>query len=157
MSQCPSCGRELPGLQTLCAECYESRYVAIGQRRGFLQELRWFVLNPLGISEQDLTEASGLPLFFTVGCWCIGLLLCWFGGWAKVHYQYSLFSDVVLRGALVCLIISLILSLVLARKNLHFHWKLASFTFVLMSMGVAGWFYVGSNAFTALAKVVNWR
>jgi len=33
MSQCPDCGCDLPGFQTLCEKCYEARYTVMGQPR----------------------------------------------------------------------------------------------------------------------------
>jgi hypothetical protein len=91
-----------------------------------------------------------MPVWPVLCFWCSGLLLCWFGGWAKAHYQYPAFSDVVLRGALLCVKVSLVLTIALARRNLHVYWKAAGIVFFLVSIGVSGHFYIGSHVFTAL-------
>jgi len=97
-----------------------------------------------------------MPIRGVLFFWCSGLLLCWFGGWAKARYQYPVLSDIVLRGMLLCVGISLALSLVIARRGLHVYWKVASLTFLLMSLGVSGHFYIGSNAIKSLAKAMKW-
>jgi nitrate/nitrite transporter NarK len=86
-----------------------------------------------------MRTASIWPVFCF---WCSGLLLRWFGGWAEVRYQYSLVSDAVLPGMLLCFGISL-LSLALARRNLPLCWKVASFISFLMSLEVSGHSCIG--------------
>ena len=156
MSRCPHCDRELPGFQTLCNDCYEKSALEISQPRSFLHVARQFVANPLTITDEDVTEMRRAPTWLVVGFWCGGLLLCWFGGWAKIRYQYSLVSDVVLRGTLTCFAISLVLSIGLARRNLRVYWTAASLMFFLMSIGVSGHLFIGSNAIKTMAKAINW-
>lgn len=152
MSKCPGCGREVPGLETLCAACYANRYAEVGTQRSVLQALRGFLSNPLSITDPDVEDTKRLSAAFSFAFWFGGLLLCWFGGWARTHYQSSLYSGVVLRGALICFAISFALALVLARRRLEFHWRIASVVFLLISMGVAGHFYIGSSGIPTLLK-----
>jgi hypothetical protein len=156
MPQCPFCGSDLPGVQTLCQKCYDARYAQIARPRSFLESMRQFVSNPLCLTEEDLLEESRVSFLVVVAFWCSGLLICWFGGWARVHYKYSLFSNEVLSGALLCIGISIFMSLVLARTNLRLHWKIASPVFVAISMGVAGHFFIGSNGVHKLIEAVKW-
>ena len=96
-----------------------------------------------------------MPILPILCFWCGGLLLCWFGGFAKSRYQYSIFSDVVLRGMLLCFGISLGLAVALARRKLHVYWRGVSFAFLLMSMGVSGHFYIGSHAVSTLVRALK--
>jgi len=156
MSRCPYCDCELPGFQTLCDDCYEKRRTEVGKPRSFVETLRKFVANPLAITDQQVMDMRAVPMWAVVCFWCGGLLFCWFGGWAKSRYQFSILSNAVLRGTLLCLAISLALSLALSRRNLHLYWKNASAVFFLISMGVAGHYYIGSNAIRVLAKAIKW-
>jgi len=153
MPKCPYCGLELPGLQTLCRECYASRQLELDLPQSARRTLFKFLSNPLNITDRDIEEANKAPAGVLFIFWCCGLSLCWFGGWARAHYESPLFSAAVLHGALICLAVSLPLSLVLARKNLRLHLKVASLVFVLISMGVAGHFYLGSMGVSRLIKV----
>jgi hypothetical protein len=148
MPQCPSCGSELPGLQTLCQKCYDAEYDQVGRPRSFLKSIRRFVTNPLSLSEKDLTEGGSVSVLFFIAFWCSGLVFCWFGGWAGVHFEYSPFSRAVLPGALSCIGISVIASLALARTNLKLHWRVASPVFTMISVGVAGNFFIVRTAYT---------
>ena len=114
--------------------------------RPLLESMRLFVANPLQITEAHILEARGVSLWLPIAFWCSGLFFCWFGGWARVHYQYSPLSHEVLSGALLCSGVSVVLSLALARTNLKLHWKIASIMFFINSMGIAGFFFIGSHA-----------
>ena len=46
MSQCPDCGCDLPGFQTLCSECYDARYAGVGRPKSLLESIRQFGSNP---------------------------------------------------------------------------------------------------------------
>jgi len=46
MSQCPDCGCDLPGFQTLCSECYDARYAGVGRAKSLLESIRQFGSNP---------------------------------------------------------------------------------------------------------------
>jgi len=152
MSRCPHCDRELPGFQTLCDDCYEKRRVEIEKPRSLIQTLQHFVANPLAITDQDVMDIRRMPAWFVVCCSCGGLLLCWFGGWVKANGQYAPISDVVLHGTLLCFVISLVLSLAVARRNLHVYWKAASQAFFLWSMGISGNFWIGSHGL----RILKW-
>jgi len=157
MSKCLYCGRELPPLQTLCQECYERRYIETHSPRSLFETLRDFVSNPLNITDSDWEDVNRFPAPLAIAFCFGGLLLCWFGGWARVRYRYSLFSGVVVVGALICFVVSLLAALVLARKKLRWEWDTASVIFLLTACGVAGYFYVGSSAISTLLKAAHAR
>jgi hypothetical protein len=98
------------------------------------------VSNPFGITPE---QVPSMRLPGVIFCCCFGLLVCWFGGFAEVGYKYSLFSDVVLSGALLVLVksavLSLGLSLYLARNNLGMYWEIALGGFVAISICYARW------------------
>jgi hypothetical protein len=119
--------------------------------------MRLFASNPLSLTEEDLMAGRMVPALFFIAFWCSGLVFCWFGGWARVHFEYSPFSREVLPGALSCIGISLLLSLALARTNLKLHWRVASPMFTMISIGVAGNFFIGSRGVYRLIETVNWR
>ena len=154
MPRCPYCDSELPGLQTLCDACYEKGGVDVGKPHSFAQTVWQFLENPLDITDQDVLPPA--PISLTLSFWCFGLLLCWFGGWAKARYEYAFPSDTVLRGALLCAGIALTLALALGRRGLRVYWDAVSVMFLLASIGVSGHFFVGSNAIKALTKAVKW-
>ena len=95
------------------------------------------------------------PILLVTCFWCSGLLLCWFGGWAKARYQYPPLSSVVFRGTLLCAGISFVLTLAWARRNLHLYWRCAALVFFWMSVGVSGHFYIGSNAFSTPVRALK--
>jgi len=154
MSRCPYCDRELTGFQTLCDDCYEKRRVEIAKPRSFVEILRQLLENPLNITDQDVAET--MPISLMLFFWCFGLILCWFGGWAKARYQYSILSDVVLHGTLLCVGLALALTLAIARRGLRVDWDAASEMFLLNSIGVSGYFFIGSNAIESLTKTIKW-
>jgi hypothetical protein len=145
MSQCPYCERDLAGFQTLCSKCFEARYSELGRPKSFLESMRQYVSNPLGLTAEDFLQEENITIPVAFACWCGGLLICWLGGWIKADYKYSAFSDEVLSGALMCVLVSITATLVFARTNLKLHWRMASAVFAVCAWGVAGWFFIGSG------------
>jgi hypothetical protein len=146
MPKCSDCCCDLPGLETLCSRCHDARYVQMSRPRHLEESVRQFLSNPLGLTAEDfLQDEDKVTVPVAIACWCGGLLICWFGGWVKADYKYPAFSDEVLWGALVCLLISIGATLVFARTNLKMHWRIASTVFAVSAWGVAGWFFIGSG------------
>jgi len=105
--------------------------------------MRQYISNPLGLAPEQVRSESKMRLPGAIAGCCGGLLACWFGGFAKVGYKYSLFSDVVFSGAFFILVksagLSLGLSLFLARKNLRLYWEIALGMFFVISLCFARW------------------
>jgi hypothetical protein len=84
-----------------------------------------------------------MPLPVALFCCCGGVLVCWYAGFAKFGYKYSLLSDAVVSGAFQILLqvagLSLGMSLFLARKNLKLYWEIALSGFLMVSFGYARW------------------
>ena len=76
-------------------------------------------------------------------CLGIGVLACWFGGFAKLGYNYALFSNAVFSSAVLILVkstaLSLAISLFLARKNLRMYWEVTLGVFAAVSLCYARW------------------
>jgi hypothetical protein len=140
MPRCSDCRCNLPSLETLCSKCFEARYSALAHPKSFLESVRQYVSNPLGITPDQIPSIE-FPA--VIVCCCLGILLCWFAGFAEVGYKYSLFSGVVFSGAFLVLVksavLSLGLSLYLARKNLEMYWSIALGGFVSISICYARW------------------
>jgi hypothetical protein len=145
MPRCSDCHCELPGFETLCSKCFEARYSELGRPKSFLQSMRQYVSNPLGLTAEDLLREERVTIPVAIACWCGGLLICWLGGWIKANYNYSAFSDEVFSGALTCVLFSISATLAFARTNLKLHWRIASTVFAVSAYGVAGWFFIGSG------------
>lgn len=117
----------------------------MGRPKSLHESIRKFLSNPLGLTAEDaLQDEAKVTIPIAIACWCGGLLICWLGGWIKSGYKYSAFSDEVLSGALVCVLVSVSATLVFARTNLKVHWKTASTVFAASAWGVAGWLFIGS-------------
>ena len=99
-----------------------------------------YVLNPFGLTPESESKMR-LPAAILLGC--SGVLLCWFGGFAKLGYQYSFFSNAVFSEAFQVLVksagLSLVLSLYLARKNPKLYWEIALGGFWGISICYARW------------------
>ena len=70
MSQCPDCGRDLPGFQTLCSKCYDARYSDVGHPKSLLESIRQLGSNPIRrqvIEERIKAQAWWVP-------WCLALI-----------------------------------------------------------------------------------
>jgi len=168
MPRCPYCDCELIGFDTLCDDCYEKRRVEVDTPRSVIQSLRQFVWNPLDLTDGNIVEMKTMAIWRVPFLWCSGLLLCWFGGWAKAHYQCPILSGIVLRGMLQCVVISLALSLAIARRGLHVSSRVVrvrahvsgsdpAFEPSSILMSGSGHFYIGSNAIRSLAaKAIKW-
>jgi hypothetical protein len=140
MPQCSYCYCDLPGDETLCSKCFEARYSKLGHPTSLLQSIRQWVSNPLGLTpESERTIRLPAAVFFCFG----GILLCWYGGFARVGYRHSLFSEEVVSGALLILVksagLSLGLALFMARKNLKLYWEAALVLFLGISLCYARW------------------
>jgi hypothetical protein len=86
---------------------------------------------------------SEVRLPAAVVCFAVSVLACWFGGFAKLGYHLALLSIAVFPGALgipfKSAVLSLAISLFLARKNLRMHWEVALSMFVAVSLCYARW------------------
>jgi hypothetical protein len=149
MPQCSVCGCELPGLDTLCANCYNAKYADVGNPKPFLEgirrsvsreSIRRFVSNPMGITPEDIRDESKIPLPVVIAFCCGGLLFCWFGAFDRFDYKYSMVSEEVFSEAFLILGMSAALSLSLARKDLRVCWRSASFLFCRISASFWLWF-----------------
>jgi hypothetical protein len=145
MPHCSYCQCDLPGFETLCSKCFEAKYSELSRPKSFLESMRQYVSNPLGLAAEDFLQEEKITIPIAIACWCGGFLICWLGGWIKADYKYSAFSDEVLSGALMCVLVSISATLVFARTNLKLHWKIASAVFAVSAYGVAGWFFIGSG------------
>lgn len=145
MPKCSDCRCDLPGFETLCSKCYDAKYARMGRPKAFKESIQQFLSNPLGLTAEDLLAEEKVTNPVAIVCWCGGLLICWLGGWVKTDYKYSAFSDEVLSGALVCVLVFISATLVFARTNVKPHWRVASTVFALSAYGVAGWFFICSG------------
>jgi hypothetical protein len=137
---CSDCRCELPGFETLCSKCFGARYSALGHPKSFLESVRQYVSNPFGITPEQVPSINFRGVLF---CCCAGLLVCWFGGFARVGYRYPVFSHEVFSEAFLVVVksavLSLGLSLYLARKNLGMYWEIALGLFLAISICYARW------------------
>jgi hypothetical protein len=140
MPTCSECRCDLPGFETLCSKCFDTRYSEFDHPESLLQSLRRYVSNPFGITPES---ERTLRLPAAIAFCCSGVLVCWFGGFAEIGYKYSIFSDVVLSGAFLIILksagLSLGMSLFLARKNLRLYWEVALGVFLAISFLYARW------------------
>lgn len=144
MPRCSDCDCDLPGFETLCSKCFAARYSELGRPKSFLQSVREYVSSPLGLTAEDLRQQEQKPTIPVAAAgWCVGLLICWLGGWIKGDCKYSAFSNEVLSGALTCVLVAISATLFFARTNQTLHWRIASTVFAGFAYGVAGWFFIG--------------
>jgi hypothetical protein len=140
MPQCSGCRCDLPGLETVCSKCLETRYSELDHSKSFLESVLSYISNPLGVTA---ASESKMPLSGAIFCCCGGVFVCWYAGFAKVGYKYSLFSDAVFSGAFQILLqvagLSLGMSIFLARKNLKLYWEIAFSGFLAISLCYARW------------------
>jgi len=143
MSKCRYCECELPGNEQSCLPCYESRYAAIGKPKPPIKDLvLGFIANPLGLKVEDLETRRSFGA--DIICTTIGLLLCWLGGYAKLHYQVPAVSKPVLHAAEFCLVLAVPLALFFVRIGWKIYWRGFCFAFLFFSYGIYGWFAIGA-------------
>jgi hypothetical protein len=138
MPKCLDCRRDLPSLETLCSKCFEARYSKFDRPKSFLESVQQYVSNPWGITPE--TE-RGMPYPWAFACG--SALICWYGAFARLGYKCSLLSNAVLVGTFLVIVksvvLSLGLSLFLARKNLKLYWEVALVLFLTISIMYARW------------------
>jgi hypothetical protein len=143
MPRCLDCRCVLPGFDTLCSNCLEARYSRLDNPKTILESAWQYVLNPLGLKDERLRSGSAMTPQLALIIAGIGLAVCWFGGFAKLGYQDSLFSGEVFSEAFEVAVKSalwaLALSLYATRKNLRLYWEAALFIFVTSSILYARW------------------
>jgi len=142
MSRCSNCDRELPGFDTLCAECFEARSAQLEHPEPFLQAVGRRISNPFGITAETKSTMTLRPAAVVGG---IAVLFYWYGAFALFGYHRPPFSSEVLSGALFVLLksacLSLALSLFLSRKNLGMYWEVSLGVFLGLSFIYSRWAY----------------
>jgi hypothetical protein len=147
MPNCLHCDCVLPGAEKVCRSCYEERYSNLNAPKQPLSaQLRRLISNPTGITQEELATTPNPAPAVVIACCVVGLLVCWFGGFAKVHYRFSLSSELVILGGIRCLVLSLSYVVVMARDGWRILWKVVPHAFLLSSWGVAGWYFIRSSA-----------
>src|SRR2546429_6278257 len=73
MPQCSGCRCDLPGFETLCSKCLETRYSELGHPKSFLESVLPYVSNSMGVTAES---ESKMPLPGAIFCCCGGVLVC---------------------------------------------------------------------------------
>ena len=154
MPRCSDCHCDLPGFETLCSKCLEARYSELGHPKSVLESMQQFASNPMGITPESERK---LHLPAAIAFCCGGVLIYWYGAFAKLGYKCPLFSGAVLSGTFLILVksagLSLGISLFLARKNLGLYWEIALSLFLGISLCYARWaWHVGVFPYILRAK-----
>jgi hypothetical protein len=92
------------------------------------------------ISDAELRQLDARPGLY----WILvigGLGINWLGGYARFRSRYSVFSRTVLLETFLLLLVSVTISAVIGRRN----WRYALLLFVCVSLGVAGFFFIGAR------------
>jgi hypothetical protein len=147
MPNCLYCDCELPGTEKVCRSCYDDQYSKLnGPVQPISVRLRRLLSNPMGITKEKLATTPNPSFVVVIACGVAGLLICWLGGFARIHYRSSLLSELAIMGGIRCLILSSSYVLLVARDGLNILWKVVPYAFLLSSWGVAGWYFIGASA-----------
>lgn len=151
MADCPYCGTPLPGNERICKKCFDQHYSQVETpRTPILQQIATYIKAPLPIA--DVTDRPSLfaNLLYVIG----GFFFCWFGGVTRTDYKLPLLSAGVFQAAIRCSWIPIVFSLFFGRRGLRVYWTVVPIIFCLLACGVAGWYFIGSDAPMKLANAL---
>ncbi len=100
MSQCPDCGCDLPGFQTLGSECYDAKYAGVGRPKRFLESIRQFGSNPR--RRQEVEDRINAQPWWLAWCFAvIGLGFDWRCAFEWFAGNVPFYSELVLGRAML--------------------------------------------------------